>query len=544
MRIFGNKVAAYLRLSRDDGDKQESDSIRNQRELIKEYLSKHKNLQYVDEYIDDGYSGTSFERPSFQRLMEDVKERKINCIIVKDLSRLGRNYIETGRYIEQVFPLLGVRFISILDHYDSAEKDSASDWLVVPFKNLINDAYARDISVKIRSQLDVKRKNGKFIGSFATYGYDKNPNDNNHLIIDPYAADIVRLIFRMKLSGCNQAGIADRLNGMGILPPAAYKRNNGMRFRGGFHWSADPKWEASSVRSILRNEIYTGTMVQGIHNKISYKMKQSTTVEKENWIRVPQTHDAIIERPVFDEIQRMLEHDTRTSPGKTRVYALSGLVICGDCGNNMVRKKIRDHGYMLCNTHKLGRGCTSHHISTTKLEHLVLESIQKQITMLLDAEAILKKIDRIPEEQVYVRTVTQHIKELEKEIERFQRLKTQAYADMTSETISKEEYEAINQRFTKGLDSAMEKRNEQIELKARLLKNSTHQKPWIEVFRQYQNIQTLDREIAVMLIDHVTVYDNKQIEVVLRYRDEIQEMLRLAETRDIQNGEGEMTCAS
>ncbi len=152
MRISGNKVAAYLRLSREDGDKQESDSIRNQRELITEYISRNKNLNFIGEYVDDGYSGTSFERPNFQRLMEDARTGKVNCVIVKDLSRLGRNYIETGRYIEQIFPLLGVRFISILDHYDSAEKDSASDWLIVPFKNLINDAYARDISVRIRRQ--------------------------------------------------------------------------------------------------------------------------------------------------------------------------------------------------------------------------------------------------------------------------------------------------------------------------------------------------------------------------------------------------------
>lgn len=544
MRISGNKVAAYLRLSREDGDKQESDSIRNQRELITEYISRNKNLNFIGEYVDDGYSGTSFERPNFQRLMEDARTGKVNCVIVKDLSRLGRNYIETGRYIEQIFPLLGVRFISILDHYDSAEKDSASDWLIVPFKNLINDAYARDISVKIRSQLDVKRKNGKFIGSFACYGYDKDPKDSNHIIIDPYAADIVRMIFRMKLSGCNQTGIAERLNKMGVLPPAAYKRSNGMKFNCGFHWSADPKWEASSVRSILCNEIYTGTMVQGIHNKISYKMKQSTLVEKEDWIRVAQTHEAIIEKPVFDEIQRMMEHDTRTSPGQKEVYALSGLVLCGDCGNSMVRKRSRGYSYLQCKTYKNGCGCAPHYVSTDKLERLVLEGIQKQIEMLLNAEEILKKIDRIPEEQVYVRAVTKHIKELENEIERFQRLKTQVYADMLSETISKEEYEVINSRFTAGLDSAVQKRNEQIELKARLMKNNTHQKPWIEIFRQCQNIQTLDREIAVMLIDHVVVYSKKHIEVVLRYQDEIQEMLRLAETKETQTEEGEMTCAS
>ncbi len=545
MHIIGNKAAAYLRLSRDDGDKQESDSIRNQRELIKEYLSKNKNFQFVGEYVDDGYSGTSFDRPNFTRLIEDIKTGKVNCVIVKDLSRLGRNYIETGRYIEQIFPLLGVRFISILDHYDSTEKDNANDWLVVPFKNLINDSYARDISVKIRSQLDVKRKNGQFIGSFASYGYLKDPGNPNHLIIDPYAANIVRMIFRMKLSGSNQVRIADKLNEMGVLPPAEYKRHCGERYDCGFHRSADPKWEHVSVNAILKNEIYTGTMVQGIHNKISYKMKQSNLVPKEDWIRVARTHDAIIEKTVFEEVQRLLQYDTRTAPDRKEVYPLSGFVVCGDCGNSMIRRREqKKYVYLHCKTHKSGQGCTSHLISMEKLEQLVLEGIQSQIALILDAEAILKKIEKIPEEQVYVRTVSKQIKELEKEIERFQKLKTQAYVDMLNETISKEEYETIQQRFTKGLDSTTRRRDEQIQIKSRLLKNDTHQRPWIEVFRQHKNIQTLDRQIAAALIDRIIVYSKNKIKIVFRFQDEIQEMLRLAESGEVQSGEEETVCAS
>ena len=545
MHIIGNKAAAYLRLSRDDGDKQESDSIRNQRELIKEYLSKNKNLQFVGEYVDDGYSGTSFDRPNFTRLMEDIKAGKVNCVIVKDLSRLGRNYIETGRYIEQIFPLLGVRFISILDHYDSVEKDNANDWLVVPFKNLINDAYARDISVKIRSQLDVKRKNGQFIGSFASYGYLKDPKNPNHLIIDPYAANIVRMIFRMKLSGSNQVRIAEKLNEMGVLPPAEYKRHCGERYDCGFHRSADPKWEHVSVSSILKNEVYTGTMVQGIHNKISYKMKQSNLVPKENWIRVAHTHDAIIERPVFEEVQRLLQFDTRTSPDRKEVYALSGMVFCGDCGNSMVRRRVqKKFSYLHCNTHKNGQGCTTHLISTKRLEELVLEGIQTQIALILNADAILQKIDRIPEEQVYVRTITKQIEELQKEIERFQKLKTQAYVDMLNETISKEEYETINQRFTKGLESAVKKRDEQIKTKARLLKSNTHHRPWIEAFRRFQNIQTLDRQIVAMLVDRIIVYSKDRIEIAFRFQQEIEEMLRLVESAVVKNEKEETVCAS
>lgn len=235
-------AADYLRLSREDGDKLESDSIRNQRSLINDFVKQHKEIQLVEEYIDDGYSGTNFDRPAFQRMLEDVKRKKINCIIVKDLSRLGRNYIETGRYLEKIFPFMGVRFIAITDHYDSATGSDDADQIIVPFKNLINDAYCRDISIKIRSQLDVKRKNGQFIGNFAAYGYLKDPEDKNHLIVDEYAADIVRLIFNLKIDGYSSQRIAARLNEMGVLPPLEYKRSRGMNYNSGFRSGSDPKW--------------------------------------------------------------------------------------------------------------------------------------------------------------------------------------------------------------------------------------------------------------------------------------------------------------
>ena len=188
-------AAEYTRLSRDDGDKAESNSITSQKEIIRDYVRQHPEFVIVKEYADDGYSGVNFERPGFKQMMEDIKAKKIDCVICKDLSRFARNYIDAGRYLEKIFPFLGVRFIAITDHYDSAAGSDDADQIIVPFKNLINDAYCRDISIKIRSQLDVKRKNGQFIGSFAGYGYLKDPKNKNHLVIDEYAADIVRLIF-------------------------------------------------------------------------------------------------------------------------------------------------------------------------------------------------------------------------------------------------------------------------------------------------------------------------------------------------------------
>lgn len=336
-------AASYNRLSREDGDKMESDSIRNQKDLISDY-AKQKGIRIVEEYVDDGYSGTNFDRPAFQRMMEDVKKKKINCIIVKDLSRLGRNYIETGRYLEKIFPFLGVRFIAINDHYDSADQSGDADQIVIPFKNLINDAYCRDISIKIRSQLDVKRKNGKFIGSFAAYGYLKDPADKNHLIIDEVAAEIVRTIFGLKLNGFSSQRIVERLNEMKVVPPLEYKRMSGLNFNSGFRSGKNAGWSIMTINRILRNELYIGTMVQGKNRKINYKVKQSRPVEEAGWIKVKKTHDAIIPEQVFEIVQRLTELDTRTAPDADSVYTLSGFLRCGDCGQNMVRRTATKNG--------------------------------------------------------------------------------------------------------------------------------------------------------------------------------------------------------
>jgi len=533
-----NKTGSYLRLSREDGDKLESDSIKNQRELIKEYAAQHESIHLIEEYVDDGFSGTTYERPDFQRLITDIKAGKINCIIVKDLSRMGRNYIETGRYLEKIFPLMGVRVISILDNYDSFNSDSEYDKIIIPFKNLINDSYCRDISAKIRSQFDVKRKNGKFIGSFASYGYKKDPEDNNHLVIDPYAADIVRMIFRMKLAGSNQQRIAEKLNSMGILPPAEYKRSQGYNYDCGYRTGKNPKWEITSINRILVNEIYTGTMVQGLNRKINYKVKRSQAVPKDEWIRVENTHEPIIEKELFDTVQRLLQLETRTAPDKGEIYLFSGLVVCGDCGQNMVRRKVKkngkDYAYLHCRTHKKGEGCSPHQISAEKLELIVLSAIQVQIELLVRAESILKTIDYIPEEQTFVKTVTCQIEELDKEIERYQALEAQAYSDKKDAVITDDEYHMITKRFSYKLNDLTEKKNQLQDTKIQLLKNKIHLKPWIQDFKKYRNIEKLDRSLVVELIDRIIVYDKTNIFIQFRHRDEIQEILSLSEVESVQ----------
>ena len=525
------KAASYSRLSREDGDKMESDSIRNQKDLIADYAAQ-RGIRIVSEYTDDGYSGTNFDRPNFQRMMEDVKKKKINCIIVKDLSRLGRNYIETGRYLEKIFPFLGVRFIAINDHYDSADESGDADQIVIPFKNLINDAYCRDISIKIRSQLDVKRKNGKFIGSFAAYGYLKDPNDKNHLIIDEAAAEIVRTIFGLKLNGFSAQRISERLEEMQVAPPLEYKRMCGLNFNSGFRSGRKPKWSIVTVNRILKNELYIGTMVQGKNRKINYKVKQSRPVDEASWIRVQETHDAIIPKPIFEIVQRLTELDTRTAPASDSVYTLSGFLRCGDCGQNMIRrtvvKKDKPYNYYYCSTYKRGDGCTSHNISEAKLMTNVLAVVQHQIRLLVEADRILSAIDELPTQNLGVKSVDTQIAALEAEIERYKDLKSKVYKDMTDGIVSRDEFKDINTRFTDKINSAKTAQEELIAKREKLLSRENNSRPWMETFREYRNVSELDRKMIASLIASIVVYDTDTVEIHFHYEDEIQEMLEMA----------------
>lgn len=526
-------VAVYLRLSREDGDKTESDSIANQRLLIQNYLSDKPSLQFVREYVDDGYTGSNFERPGFIKMMEDIKRQKVNCIIVKDLSRFGRNYIEVGRYLEKKFPAMGIRFIAINDQYDNANENNDAEQIIVPFKNLINDAYCRDISIKVRSQLDVKRKNGKFIGSFAAYGYLKDPKDKNHLVVDEYAAEIVQLIFNLKLDGFSALAIADKLNNMGVLPPMEYKRMLGYNYNSGFRTSTNPSWGAKTVIRILENELYTGVMVQGKNQKINYKVKQSRAVASEQWIRVENTHEAIIPRTYFERVQEIMQLDTRTSPSETNVYPLSGLVRCGDCGQNMTRrsaaKKNKVYYYLHCSSYRNGEGCTSHIISEEKLTDTVVTFVKTQLALLVEADKILQHITELPKEQYGVKSLNTQIGELNKEIERYCDLKERLYRDMVGGIIDKEEYAEYNQRFTYKLEETKKAKAALEEKRDRLLSTDIHLRPWMEEFKKISTLETLGRKEMVMLINRVLVFSKDRIEIHLNFEDEIYEFIEQAE---------------
>lgn len=522
---MSNKIynaCIYARLSRDDGDKLESDSITNQKALIRDFLSKHPEIHMVSEKTDDGYSGVNFDRPAFQEMMDEIRSGKVNCVVVKDLSRFGRNYIEAGNYIERVFPFMGVRFIAINDSYDSLDKNQ-SDSLIIPFKNLINDAYCKDISVKIRSQLEIKRKKGQFIGAFAVYGYLKDEEDHNRLVIDTYASEVVRAIFKWKLEGMSQGRIADKLNMQGVLCPMEYKISLGMKVQTNFRVHKKAMWSPVSVTRILTNEIYTGVLVQGKSGTPNYKVKKVMPKDEEEWIRVEDSHPAIVTKRNFDTVQRIMQRDIRIAPAEETVYPFSVYLKCADCGQNMVRKHYtagdKEYTYFICSTRKTKKGCSTHSIDEETLMASVLNAVKSHIDMVLEAEQLLEMVESLPENQQNVFNYDAQIVKLKEEIERNKNFKLKLYENLQEGMIGQDEYFLFKKSYAMKIQEA-EQAIAAIEAeREQMVNNNREQLSWTEVFKQYQNITEVTRNVVVDLIDHIEILEGKGIHVVFRYHD-------------------------
>lgn len=458
-------AAIYVRLSKEDGDvsntaKAESNSISNQKNLIRDFLKDKEDIEVVSERVDDGYTGSNFERPAFKLMLEDIKKGIVDCVIVKDLSRFGREYIDSGRYIERLFPTLGVRFIAINDNYDSLDGKEQGDEIIIPFKNLINDAYCRDISVKIRSHLEVKRKNGEFICPFAPYGYRKDENDRNSLVIDPVAAGVVKDIFRMKLHGFSQDAIANWLNEAGILSPMEYKGAMGSNFQTSFKTNDRAIWSSVTVRRILENEVYIGNLVQGRQTTPNHKIKKTVLKPEKDWVRIEKNHEAIISDRDFAIVQRLLGMDTRISPGQSEVYPLAGMIICADCGAAMVRKNAyaggKKYQYYVCSRNKETKECSNHRIPVDKLEGTVLQLLKAQISNILDLKQVMEKISTIPFQELDIRELEKRIEQKETEISRCKELRNMLYEDMKDGIVTKEDYMELHEAYTQKRNSAEE----------------------------------------------------------------------------------------
>ena len=530
----------YLRLSRDDGDKEESNSITGQRELLRDFIRNRPELREYAVRIDDGFTGSNFERPDFKKMMEDVKEGRTNCIIVKDLSRFGRNYLDAGEYIEKIFPFLGVRFIAVNDNYDSLGEKSASDDLVIPFKNLINEAYCRDISVKVRTQLEIKRKSGQYIGAFAVYGYMKDDTDKNRLIVDEYAADIVRDIFAWKLDGMSPQDIAVRLNQSGILSPMEYKKSLGMKFATAFKANAQAAWSANSVLRILKNPVYIGVLTQGKETTPSYKVRKRIIKPEDEWAVIPDSHEPIVRREDFETVQKVLTLDTRRSPDDSNVQLFSGMVFCGECGASMVRKTVpsgnKKYVYYVCSAHKQDKSCSSHGIRDKALEEVVLETVKQYIRDVIDLDDILSMTDTAPLRTAEAQKVQRQLDKKRSEHERLQKLLMSLYENLADGIIDRDEYARLKQNYS-GRAAECEKQMDALqESLVQIKEHGGEHREWMMQFRKHQNITELERSIAVALIDRILIYKDNRVEVHFRFEDEFawqMDILRRSQIREV-----------
>ena len=531
------KVAIYLRLSKEDDDlscssgaKSESNSISNQRKLIYDFMKLHPELELYDEYKDDGKSGSNFDRAEFQRMMKDIEAGKVNCVVVKDQSRFGRDYIDVGKYKEKIFPKLGVRFITINEGYDSLSATSSDD-LAFMINSFVYDFYIRDISTKIRTNLTAKKQNGEYAGAFVAYGYVKDSNDKSKLVVDQFAADVVRDIFRWKIEGLSPQNIAVRLNELGIPSPAEYKKLSGSNYKTSFQTSSKAVWSHVSVRRILKNEIYLGVMIQGKRTTPNYKTKTVVTKAESEWLRVEGTHEAIISVRDFELVQELLRDDTHCRAGDVTVPVYAGRIYCGDCGAAAVRKTVSYAGkryvYYVCNANKHDKTvCSRHSIREDILGQVIYQTVRHQIDLLLDVDKALRQFENLSWEKHKLKQLDASIEIQEEVVRKNNTLRLGIYEDLRAGLLDRSEYESLKKELAERIaeaTAAIEKLNKE---KREILDGVSKQQSWIEQFRQYENVTELTRPMVIHLIERINIFEDSNIEIVFRHRNQIEEILR------------------
>lgn len=538
MKKFNTSL--YLRLSKEDEKGLESESISNQKSLLMDFVNNKEDLNLVSIRIDDGYSGKDFERPAFKQLMEDVRQRKIDCIIVKDFSRFGRDFVEVGKYLEEIFPFMNVRFISVNDNYDSFKNKDSSHNLIIPFKNLMNESYLRDISLKVRSSLNSKRKKGEYVGVVPVYGYLKDPNNKNRIIVDDIASKVVRDIFKYRLSGLSINKISDKLNEDGVLSPLEYKKSVGITVSTSFKKKEKALWTPKAIHRILQNPIYIGTLEQLKTTKPNFKVNKSVKVPKEEQIIIEDAHEPIIDKQLFENVQKLMLLDTRIAPNKEKVYLLSGYVYCGECGCNLRYKnngtKEKPYNYYVCSN----KNCTGASIRVEVLEEIIFLDIKKHIKTIVNLNSILKSIDCSSYTLKEINKIKEQI-ELQKEsIHKNNLFKLKIYEDFKNNIINSEEYTQFNLSYTKKI---IEGNNIVDKLKSKILqleKGEKSNQRWLKHLKKYENIESLTRDLVVNLIEKIKVFKNKDVEIHYKYKNEYDNLLSyvktLPEWQEVANG--------
>ena len=536
------RAAAYVRLSVEDSGKPGADTIEGQKNLLLRFIEDDPTLTLYGLFCDNGRTGTDFQRPEFEKLMEEVRKGHIDCIVVKDLSRFGRNYKETGNYLERIFPFLGVRFIAVNDGFDTLTAQRGADGYLVPLKNLINEVYSKDISRKSGSALAAKQKTGDFIGAWAPYGYRKQPDNPHKLEPDEATAPVVRQIFRWRAGGMGITQIARRLNDSGVPSPSAYLYNTGVckteKYNG-------VSWYVQTVKNLLSRQVYIGHMVQGTKRQSFYENRGQYMKPREDWIVVENTHEPLIDRETFDKVQELAQRKNaeyfenlgRFRHLKTTENILKGLIYCSDCKRPLVRYKNVSHEKKLwytfiCPTHANDIGsCPLKNIREDALFPMLLQAIQTQIALAFDMEAIVRRVNSSPKYRKQTATLQGKLDTAKKALMRCNGLYDSLYQNYVDKLMTEQEYMTLKRRYKAEAEEA-ERLIDALTRQQSEAAAHTPENPFLATFGSFRGADTLTREMAQALIQRVYVDGDSNIEIVFRYRDEYKELCTYLEGRE------------
>ena len=524
------RTAGYARLSVEDSGKPGSETLESQKSLIMDYIEGNPDMEYVSLFFDNGETGTDFKRPGFESLMDAVRKGEVNCIVVKDLSRFGRNYKETGNYLERIFPFLGVRFIAITDNFDTLTAERGANGYIVPLKNLINETYSRDISKKSASALHIKQQRGEFIGAWAPYGYSKDPEDKHKLIPNPDTAPIVQRMFQMRLQGLSYPAIARTLNEEGVASPSKYLVEIGLCKNKTYDNSV---WKVMNVKNILQRRVYIGHMVQGVKRQSFHDGRQQYYRPESEWDVVENTHEPIIDEDTFTAVQMMAKavHDTYYENlgkfdglGKTE-NLLQGIVYCADCGRPLVRYKNVSHSKkvwytFICQTHSNDiRSCPLKSIREDELLPVLQEAISKQIALAVDLEALTASVNGSPKNRKKAMTMQGQLEQERKALKRAEDLRDSLYQSYVEKLMTEREYITMKERYTAEAKAHTEKIAE-LECHIADAKVLTPENQYLSAFNFYKGESSLSRELLLALIDRIEIAEGNQVTIKFRYQDE------------------------
>jgi len=522
------RAVIYLRLSVEDGDSRESDSISNQRILAHGHLKKKTDIVVVKECVDDGYTGTNFNRPGFQEMLELLEKGEADCIIVKDLSRFGRDFSGVLQYVERILPKMGVRLILVNDDYDSIVPDR--DYLTLRIKSLVNDIYPADTSRNVRTQLQVKRGEGQCVAPFAFYGYLKSPEDKHKLIVDEVPCSVVQDIYHLKMMGYSLTMIADNLNLRGILTPLLYKQVIlKQNLKTGFRLTDAPKWHAAMVRRILMDERYTGVLIQGKTTTPNHKVKVIVHKEESEWSRTENAFQPAVTRHQYEVVQNLMGMDTRRSA--SGLALLAGLVQCADCHQSMILKSPdKVHHYYVCSTNLYEKECESHIISEKLLIHIVKNTVMHYISVLVEMKEVLGYVSSVSIPRQKLLEEDKKLKLLEAETKRLLKIKMKLYDSFSEGLLDKEEYTAYKKKYDRALEDiehATERQQKEIQ---DIQESVERHLQWLEQFLHYQDQKEIDRMMLVTLVKRICVHTDKRVTIHFWFEDEFEKLLYLLDT--------------